>query len=679
MLLVVIGSAVYWNSVTGPFIFDDQPTIVSNPGIRVLWNSRVLFPPRELPVAGRPVVNISFAVNYALGQLDVRGYHVWNIVVHLCCALLVFGLVHRTLELPRLFARWSRRAVDVALVVALVWMVHPLNSEAVDYLTQRTESMMAACYLLMLYCGVRAFRSAHPLRWRGAAVAACWLGMACKESMVTAPVMLVLYDAVYVYGSLKHALRDRWPFYAAIASAWIGLAMLLSTGPRIYTVGFSTGVSSWTYVLNQTVIVAHYLRLAIWPRSLVLAYGWPVPMTFAAIAPYGLAIACLLFGTVAAFVWKPDFGFLGAWIWITLAPTSSFVPIATEVGAERRMYLPLIGIVTLVVIVAVVAERWMRPWFALKSVTGGFATRLARAAPLTAVVLIAAVLGACTVARNREYATSLGLARTVLDRWPSSFAHHMIGTELAAAGRRNEGMVHLRQALPGFPKARYNLGWELYQAGRLDEAIQQLQQFVRDEPVAPEVLSAWETMGRAFADQGRWPEAIEQFRRVLALTPDNRDVHGRLADALFASGTFDEAASHYRAYLMVHPDDRGALSNFGIALVATGRIDEAIGVFKRRIDTAPDDASAHRNLATVLFDRQDVDGAAFEAQQVVHLTPSDPIARDLLGRALALQGRLDDARSQFEEAISLDPTYAQARDDLARVEGVRSVLSRTRK
>lgn len=154
--LALAGSLTYLNSVRRPFMFDDMAAIVDNVHIRRLSDVRVFLPERENPVAGRPLVNLSFAINYALGGLNVVGYHVWNVAVHVLCGLLLFAIVTDTLGLPPLPSALSNRAAPIGFVVALLWMLHPLNSEVVTYVTQRTESMMAAFYLLTLYASLRA-------------------------------------------------------------------------------------------------------------------------------------------------------------------------------------------------------------------------------------------------------------------------------------------------------------------------------------------------------------------------------------------------------------------------------------------------------------------------------------------------------------------------------------------
>ena len=197
-VIVLAGVIAYSNSLSAPFIFDDQTAILDNATIRQLSPLSVpLSPQRDTPVAGRPLVSLTFAINYAAGGLDPRGYRLINIAIHLLAALTLFGLVRRTLRLPSLAPRFGEQATNLAWVVALIWMLHPLQTETIDYVTQRTESMMGLFYLLTLYCSVRALEARHG-RWHVAAIVACAAGMACKESMVTAPVMVALYNVVFV-------------------------------------------------------------------------------------------------------------------------------------------------------------------------------------------------------------------------------------------------------------------------------------------------------------------------------------------------------------------------------------------------------------------------------------------------------------------------------------------------
>ncbi len=647
---MIAGVLTYANNLSGAFILDDQATIVDNHQIREWWRlASVLVPESDTAVAGRPAVNLSFAINYAVGGLNVRGYHLVNIAIHLLCGLLAFGIVWRTLELPRVRSHLPGDSINIAFAVALLWTAHPLNSEVVDYLTQRTESMMAMFYLLTLYTAIRAVGSRHPGRWDALAVLSCGMGMACKESMVTAPLLVALYDRIYLFDSVKQAFRARRRLYLGLAASWLVLAALNWSGPRAAVGGLSTGVAPWTYLLNQTVMIARYLRLAIWPRSLVVFYGWPLPLAPRDVLPYAAFIIVLLAATIVALRRVPILGFLGVWFFVTLAPTSSIIPIATEVGAERRMYLPLLALTTLAVIGAYAAAHALirRP---SDSVDGSNVGRLRGGDFMAAVVVIAVAgaLAAGTISRNREYGSALTMTRTVVERRPTAIAHHMLAEQLTAAGHHDEAVMHLREAVRGGDsRAAYSLGIELFNQGKLQEAVEQFEAFVRTsllpyhlvprwlEPPAAEVMVARNAMAQAFAIERRWPQAAEQAQAVLASAPSNAEARGLLADALFGQQRFEEAAVQYREYLKARPADLKALTNIGITMIAGGRLDDAIVAFRHAVEVDPRNPKARQVLAMALVERGDYEGAAAQAREGLAVSPNDGELRDLLARASA--------------------------------------------
>jgi tetratricopeptide (TPR) repeat protein len=548
----------------------------------------------------------------------------------------------------------SPRAVNLGFGAALLWTLHPLNTEPVNYLTQRTELMMALFYLLTLYASIRA-ASSRPRTWQAVAVASCAVGMACKESMVTAPVVVMLYDVIFVFESPRKAISDRWRFYAALCTSWVVLAAMVWPGPRVRSAGFSTGVSPWTYLLNQTVMITRYLHLAVWPRALVVNYGWPLPLALREVLPYALFVTALLALTAVALIRRPTWGFLGAWFFVTLAPASSIVPIVTEVGAERRMYLPLIAVVVFVVVSVSFLKR---------AVSSGGAVALA---------VVAALFSIGIFARNQEYASELLLARTIVERHPTSVAHHVLGVALLIDGDHDAAMNELRQAIPGAPRAHYTLGVELLKDGRTGEAIDQFQAFLREQPNLVEAISARQLLGRALAQQQRWSEAIEQEQQVLTMNPSDAqrlDTHALLAEAFFGAQNFQEAIAHCQEYLRFRPNDGRVLTRLGIALIAAERLEEAIAAFRRAAAAAPTDADAQRNLASALYDRRDFEEAVVYAQRALALRPVDAEAHHLLGRLLALLGRFDEARTHFDRTLQIDPANTDAKDDLRKLEAV---------
>ena len=136
--------AVYHNSFSGPFVLDDVPTIPENSTLRDL--SRALSPPADAGVGDRPVLNLTFALNYALGGTAVWGYHAVNLLIHALAGIVLFGLVRRTLQRPGLRERYGADALPLGLAVAVLWTVHPLQTEAVTYISERAESLMGLFY-----------------------------------------------------------------------------------------------------------------------------------------------------------------------------------------------------------------------------------------------------------------------------------------------------------------------------------------------------------------------------------------------------------------------------------------------------------------------------------------------------------------------------------------------------
>ena len=468
--------------------------------------------------------------------------------------------------------------------------------------------------------------------WHVVAVLACALGMGSKEAMVTAPVAVVLFDRAFLFDSFRAAFRRRWRLYAALAATWIVLAVLLSTDPRPNSAGFSTGVSSWTYLLNQASMITRYLGLTFWPKSLVAFYGWPVPLSLGDVLPQAGFVLLLVVLTVAALKWRPHLGFLGLWFFMTLAPTSTIVPIATEVGAERRMYLPLVAVVVLAVVGAV------RVWDAVTPRLGSYAQGVRFATVTTALVLgaVSAALAMGTVARNGEYASELALAQSTLERYPTPFAHHWLAECLIKAGRRDEAMIHLREAVPEAPRAHYTLGMELFKDRKLDEAIYHLEEFLAKLPRLVWASNAYGMLGQAYWAQENWPAAIHAFRELLRRSPNNPIAHYSLAEVLAGAKHFDEAIDHYRAYLVSNPDDPSALNSFGRALALAGREDEALAPLQRAVQLNPRVGAFQHNLALALLAKNRLDEALQHARLALELQPGNEESQNLVR---ALEGR----------------------------------------
>jgi len=658
--LVAATLVAFSGAVRLPFVFDDHGSIVENPYVtRLAQPFQAMRAPVQSAFAGRPVVSLTLAVNYALGGLDPATFHAWNIALHLVCGLLLFAIVRRTLALPHLAARFGHAADALAFVCALTWLVHPLQTEVVDYVTQRTESTMALCYLATLYAAMRAMSRAetHPGRWEMLAVLACLLGAGSKESMATAPIMVLLYDAVFVAGSVSSAIRARPRLYGGLALSWIIIGAIVVSGPRWRSAGFSSGVSPWTYLLNQPELVVRYLRLAVWPIGQVFDYGLPRQLTLADVWPFAAILIALLAATVAAWRGRRELAFLGTWLFVTLAPTSSIVPVATEVGAERRMYLPLIPLV----IALVIGAHWL-------------IDRLVSAAPARRTLIhavcagaVATTLIALTIHRNAEYTTEARLWQTVLERRPQGRAHYSYALELRQLGRRDEAIAHFESALADTPEAHYALALEREADGRHEEAVAHYEAFLAAKPDDVNAPLAHVLLGRALDAAGHFDRAREQFAEALRMRPANSEARSGMAESWFRQGRYDEAIAAYQEIVSHGQPTARAYTNLGIALVGRNRDADAVDAFARAVELTPDDAGLRSNLGNSLASVGRLDAAAAEYRHAIALKAHEPSAYYGLGVVLRAQGRLHEAEEALRQAVRLDPANDDARASLAQV------------
>ena len=757
--LVLAEAAIlaYGNSLTVPFVFDDAMAIQRNDSIRQLWPpAGVLQPPFDTSVTGRPVLNLSFAVNYALGRLRVQGYHIGNLLIHVLAGLTLFGLVRRTLA--RVSGKYGPgECTLVAFAVALLWIVHPLQTESVTYVVQRAESLMGLFYLLTLYCFVRGAEGPDKVErlvpkapdvgpaqdwnrlvgdnqpylggrrgWWLLSTGACFLGMATKEVMVSAPIIVLLYDRTFVAGNFREAWRRRRGYYLGLASSWLLVAWLaFGTKSRNGTAGFGTGVSWWDYILTQFPAVTRYLRLSFWPLGQVFDYGTQWVGRAAIVLPAALLVAVLAGSTLWALWRRPALGFLGAWFFAILAPTS-LVPGNRQTMAEHRMYLALAP----VLILAVLGLRW--------ACAGSPRNPAGRNRVFLVVALALAVaLVILTARRNRTYLTNFALWQdTVVKRPGNYYARNNLGNFLLGQGRFNAALAQYHEALrlkPDFPEGHNNLGAALARAGRLEEAKaeyrtaiglrpdyypdahnnlgvvlarggdhrQALQQFEEVLKVRPDYLEVRFNRGNELVQLGRTSEAVAAYQEAMRRGLDIPQLHNNLGNALVSLGRSSEALAQYAAAVRIDPNFAEGYNNLGTELAKADRLTEAIRQFQHALRLRPRAADVRLNLANALAKADRLAEAETQYREVLVTQPNSVEALDNLGNVLAREGRLDDAvahyqaalrllannpeahnnlgaallrlkrideaRKEFETALRLKPGYAKARDNLNRL------------
>jgi tetratricopeptide (TPR) repeat protein len=571
VLALAVG-VVYYPAVDAPFIFDDNSAIVDNPSIVSLWppvgsadHPGPLNPPPQLPTAARPLVNLSFAINYKFGGLNPSGYHAVNVIIHFLSALLLWAITRRTLRLPYFADRFETSAGWLALVVAMLWALDPLQTEAVIYATQRSELMMCFFYLATLYCSLRYWtenmRRTHRAAWLTLAVFACLAGMASKEVMVSAPVVVLLFERTFVVGSLAKALRRSWPLYAGLALTWILLVALNWNNPRGATAGFGLGLPAHVWWFTQAKVLLMYLKLIVWPWPLLIHYQLPYLFTFADAWMYVFPVVLLGIATLVLLWRNHPAGFLATCVFAILAPTS-LVPILSEMAADRRMYLALAAIFALLIVGGYrLAESLVSRLVAAPKTIFGF--RL----PVVLVALLAFFLSAgcgwASARRLAAYHDEQGLWEEVLRYEPDNHvAHQNVGFYLDKRGKTAEAIEHYREAIrlsPDSVQAHYSLGVLLTKTN-------------------PE-------------------QAVAHFTEAVRARPKDATMRNNLAFALFMAGRNNEAIEAFRATLELDPKRWIARTNMGLALQKAGKYPEALECFSQALETNPKALDIYNEVA----------------------------------------------------------------------------------
>ena len=424
--------------------------------------------------------------------------------------------------------------------------MHPILTEVVTYTSTRTEGLMSFFFLLAFYCFVRATESPQQKGWAIGTVAACVLGSGCKEVMGVAPILIYLFDGLLVTGSFTAPLKRRpWLYAALVLTMTITPILVLTQADFKAKTGEGFILTNpWTYALTETGVILHYLRLALWPSDLTIDYqDWPLAKSIADVLPQLLCMLAIFGATVYGIARRRPAAFLGAWFFIILAPTSSFIPLRTEVAAERRMYLPLIAVVVLLVAV------FARILLAIKPVA-------LRSVGMLLVPLLAAVLALTTWWRNADYSSAILIFSDAVAKRPNNYRAAGAKAEaLRVAGRyvdAREAYQHAVDLKPWDAHYQCLLGSLLIGEGRLDEAVAHLAQSIMIDPKLP---SPRTSLGIALARRGDADGALRQYRSALAIDPKQVDALEGIADILAARGDKKEALLHLQSALRLAPED----------------------------------------------------------------------------------------------------------------------------
>lgn len=694
--MALVAVLAYINTLPNELVFDTRNAVYEKAP------EQLLAEPARLLQMRRPLVSLSLGFNASLNRSlalppdHVTGYHLFNLLVHVAAGMVLYGLLRRLFRYTRRPRGDNERIAPwLAGAIALLWVVHPLNTQAVSYVVQRGESMMGMFMLLSLYALVRHTEAPDQRGWAATCVVAGWASMASKEVGAVIPLVALVLDRTLLAGSWKVALQERWRVYVGLAVPWLTLPWIL---PRVLDgsggVGLGlAGLSPIAYLLSQGQVILHYLRLSFWPHPLIIDYAWPASYPDGTWLP-GVIIVGALLAVTAWGVWRKAWWSVpAAAFFLVLGPTSSFIPIA-DLAVEHRMYVPLIAVVTLVVLLAFAGLRRLITQRSMQATIGG-----------AVVAGLALSLATGTVVRNLEYRYAITLWESTVANVPQNpraeqklgEARQRLAGELSRHGMQDRAVEQLELAVKHYGQAvdkhqrfaqqgrRLQGSWHLAHANlgnvlrdlanyhqrrdRDDLAANQLAEAERHlrlaVEVAPEDARSHYDLGRVLMARRETADAAEALATAIALKPRFAEAYHALALVRLNAGESDEAVRLLRQAVRLKPNLGRAQAALGELLLQRDDVDEAISALEAARRLTRFDSSLFLNLAIAHMRRRDLHEAAHLLWRVTEEEPYHLRAHVLLGQVSERLGDAWQARRAYENALELDPNQPDAAIRLA--------------
>jgi len=661
MLTVVI---IYRNVYQCPFVFDDLPGIQEKEKIRSLSNYSSL---GEL-LKPRGVVDFTFSVNYKFGKLDVFSYHLVNVLIHIINGLLAYFLAYTILKqlanlseqrnsnsksrkskvksprsevaLKRGRHNEGKRASEVvldglpsttdnrqsiiflmSLATALIFVAHPVQTQAVTYIIQRSASMAAGFYMasVLFYLKARMIQQGAGSREQGGVerkpfafrLSACFfisiicgiLAFLSKQNTASLPGVILVSEYLLINRTWEEWRKK---------ILWFGISFALWTLFVLYVAGFFTGgfegkglledvsdfmqetdsVGRWSYLCTQFNVLVIYIRLLFLPIGQNLDYAYP----FSSGLFYGYTTLAFLFliAIVGIGVWnvkkRPVITFGIFWFFITLSVESSIIPIRDAIF-EHRLYLPMFGSA-----------------LSISYVVFHFLSRKLSWAIIFSVIVIMC-LGTATYLRNMKWKDGITLWSDVLSKSPhNTRALNNLGNSLVLQGRNKEAIGHYYDILriePDNVDAHINLGSLFALQRYFQRAVTHYKKALQ---IDPDNAKAHFNLGSALSDQGNEKEATKHFLYSLRIRPDFAEAHCKLGNILMKQGKQNRAVGHFLEAVQSKPDYTEAYNNLGIALAYMGKLDQAIIIFRKALYINPNDTWVQKNLDQALKEKARLGG-----------------------------------------------------------------------
>lgn len=631
-LLLLCSAGVYFNSLYGELLFDDWNFFRAVPNRPTFW------PPQESwLISRRAFVELSWNINHALFGNSIAAYHAVNIAIHSGAALALFFLARLLLQSRQLAAEIRNYATQLAFFIALIWCVHPLNTQAVTYITQRYESLAGLMILLTLLFASKAAsvhdanehgtRQAWP--WFAAAIFVGILAVFSKEIAASVGLLALLADRTFIAGTFGRALRKRWWFYLALlllpalyscTDSGVVKQLFSEAGDFASNAGFkSTNFTPIQYLFVQGGVILHYLRLSIWPHPLCFDYfDWLPAKSLLSDAPYAAIVGLLALATLWALWKRPAIGFLGAVFFIILAPSSSIIPIR-DVAVEYRMYLSLIAVIALLVV-----PGWL---MLVRRTRGPDSKRGAAVIGIAFATLVTLVFGALTIARNNDYSDALELLGKAAELRPGNPRNYR--NMAAVLVTRTERPHYREEALACYARAT---------------------------ELVPDDIEGHIYYARIATDLGQLQTALDRYTFALTRKPGDAVLLWRRGGLHLQMGNAAAAETDLQQSIQANPKIAEAHKLLAVTHLVAQRRSDAIAEYRKAIELEPQNATYVLGLAFALSsDPQNKADANTLFERATKLSPDDASTWATWGLALVEQGALADGRARLEKALELQP------------------------
>jgi tetratricopeptide (TPR) repeat protein len=694
LLFIILVFLIYSNTVNSPFVLDDLLRIEENPAIRV---SQFSIP--QIIKAGfnssktRPIAFITFALNHSLHQYDVFGYHLFNITIHILSGFFLYLFLKTTLKIPTVHARYKHTDL-IAFFAALIWLVHPLQSQSVTYIVQRMNSMASLFFILsfLFYAyGRLTDNKKKKCIWFSASTIVWLLSLGCKQITAILPLLVFLYEWYFFQDLSKEWFKKRLKYLLGISAIFILLFLIY------------TGFSPWEKIqslhdfaqheftiterlLTQFRVVIHYISLIFFPHPSRLNLDYDFPLSTSLINPFTTLLSLLaivgLIGLAIYFAKKERLiSFCILWFFGNLVIESSIIPLA--IIFEHRNYLPsmMVCLIPVVLTYRYIKLDWLKVGLLSLLVVGlSVWTYQRNRVWQNKVTLWTDVvkkspgkarphfnLGAAFSFQERDE-EAIPLYQRALEINPDLAEPHInLGKALERQDKIEEAAEHYRAALqikPDLPEAHNNIGAILAKQGRAEEAIQFYQNALK---IRPHYALAHFNLAHTLVENGKVEQGIRHYYQAIRFKPEYAEAHNNLGGIFITLSETEKAIKHYIAALQIDPNLVEAYNNLGITLMQKGNIEPAIKQFQKALQLKPDFIMAENNLKRALAIRKELATEISRLQQFLKENPDNVESHFQLGNLYYRKGDQRRAIQQYKKALQLNPKFVPAINNLALV------------